>query len=187
MWTGIALELRRLLIAILIFLCAVIAVPTSRSQAIKTASPTLANLSNQDQAEIVQAVLENAIANPVTTFNVSWTEIVSSENLTVGMLPEISGHKFQLLAPHEIEERADHSGFMRYLVFSRIRATDYKVNVEVCRVTIGTCFGWVTSSSCFNGDFRITQSGTWTGELRPSLAKKIVRPVPLRQRVRQAS
>ena len=186
MWTGIALDRQRVLIAILISVCALIAVPTHGSQAITAASQSPINLGNQDQAEIVKAVMEDAIAHPLTSFNLLWTELVSSENLSVENLPEVSGHKFRLLDLDKIEEMADRSGSMSYLVFNRFRAKDGKVNVEVCRVTIGTCFGWFSSSSCFNGDFR-EESGSWTGELRPSLAKKVVRPTPLRQRVRQQS
>lgn len=186
MCTGIFLDRRRLLITILISLYAFIAVPTHGSQVMKTASLSSTNLSNQDQVEIVEAVMKDAIAHPLTSFNLWWTEFVSSENLTMEQLPEVSGHKFPLLDLDKIEELADRSGFMSYLVFNRFKEKDGQVNVQVCRVNINTCFGWFTSSSCFNGDFR-KESGRWTGELRPSLSKKVVRPVPLRQRVRQAS
>jgi hypothetical protein len=49
-----------------------------------------------------------------------------------------------------------------------MKARDGKVNVQVCRVSVGTCFGRFSSSSCFNGEYR-KESGSWTGELRPSL------------------
>ena len=166
------------LIAIFICLCAFITAPDGYGrQEARTGFQSPSILSDQDQAEIVKSVLVHAIAHPVTTLNISWDEIVSSENMTESMLPEIAGYEFRLLEPGTIEERANSSGYMRYLVFSRMRADDGKVNIEVCRVVIGTCFGWYSSKRCFNGEYR-KESGSWTGELRPSLAK-VITPTPL--------
>jgi hypothetical protein len=170
--------MQRVVIAILICLCAFITAPDGYGQEAGAVFQSPGVLNNQDRAEIVKSVLEHAIAHPVTTLNISWAEIVSSENMTESMLPEISGYEFRLLEPGTIEDRANRSGYMQYLVFSRMRADDGKINVEVCRVTIGTCFGWYSSSRCFNGVYR-KESGSWTGELRPSLSK-VITPTPLK-------
>jgi hypothetical protein len=182
MWTEMGLNMQHVVIAILISLCAFITAPDGYGrQEARVGFQSSANLNNQDQAEIVKSMLKDAIAHPVTMFNVSWAEIVSSENMTASMLPEISGYKFELLEPSKIEEIANSSGSIEYLVFSRMRASEGKVNVGVCRVRVGTCFGWFSSSSCFNGEYR-KESGSWTGELRPSLSS-IVRPAHLRLRL----
>lgn len=126
----------RSVVAILISLCAFITAPDGyRRQEVKAASQSQSVLNDQDQAEIIKSVVEHAIANPVTTFNISWTETVSSENMTESMLPKISGYRFSLVDPDKIIESANRSGYTQYLVFSRMRAWDGKVSVGVCRVT----------------------------------------------------
>jgi hypothetical protein len=162
--------------AILISLSVFVSSPDAYGfQEFKAGSQSSTILTNQDRAEIVKSVLERAIADPITNFTVSWTEIVSSENMTESMLPKIAGYEFELLEPGKINELANRSGSMRYLVFSSMKGRNGKVNVEVCRVGIVTCFGWVSSSSCFKGEYR-NESGLWTGELRPS--RPAVSPAP---------
>ena len=97
------LNMQRVVITILISLCAFITAPDGYGrQNARVGSQSSGVLSEKDQAEIVKSVLEHAIANPVTTFSVSWTEFVSSENLTSSMLPNIFGYKFELLEPGKI-------------------------------------------------------------------------------------
>ncbi|HWN11068.1 MAG TPA: hypothetical protein VNO50_17650 [Pyrinomonadaceae bacterium] len=163
--------------AISISLCVFISSPDGYGcQEARAGAQSSNILNNKDQAEIVKSVLEQAIADPITTFNISWTEIVSAENMTESMLPRISGYEFELLEPGKIKELTNRSGNIRYLVFSPMKGKDGKVNVEVCRVSVGTCFGWFSSTSCFKGEYR-KESGSWTGELRRSVPP-IVRPAP---------
>jgi len=169
MWTEMGPNMQLLGMAILISLCVFISSPDGYgSQEAKAGAQSSTILTNQDQAEIVKSALERAIADPITTLNISWTEIVSSENMTESMLPRISGYEFELLEPGKIKELANRSGNIRYLVFSPMKARGGKVNVEVCRISVGTCFGWFSLSSCFKGEYR-KESGSWTGELRPSV------------------
>jgi hypothetical protein len=119
MWTEMRLDMQRVVVAILISLGGSFSAPDDYGrQEARAEFQSSAMLNNQDQAEIVRSVLEHAIAHPVTTLNISWAEIVSSENMTESMLPEISGHKFELLEPGKIEEIANSSGYVRCLVFS---------------------------------------------------------------------
>jgi hypothetical protein len=135
-------------------------------------------INDQDLAEIVQAVIGHAIAHPVTTFSISRTESVSSENMKGSMLPKIAGYEFELVDPGKIEERANSSGNMRYLVFSVMKARHGEVKLQVCRVSLSTCWGQFSSSNCFIGDYR-KESGLWKGELRPTLST-VVKPAPRR-------
>jgi len=181
MCTKLGLNMQRVVVAILISLGGFISAPDGYARRVARAGFQSSAINNQDQAEIVKSVLEHAISHPVTTFNISWAEILSSENMTESMLPKISGYKFELLEPGKIEGMANSSGYIQYLVFSGMRARDGKVHVEVCRVSVRTCWGRFSSRSCFIGEYR-KESGSWTGELRRSLSTA-VRPAPLWQRL----
>jgi hypothetical protein len=170
MSTEMSLSRRRVVVTILISLAWFTSAPDShgRQDAIGRFESS-AILNNQDRAEIVKSVLEQVIADPVTTFIISRAEILSSENMTESLLPQISGYKFELLEPSKIEEIANSSGSIRYLVFSSMKARDEKVNVAVCRVIVITCWGRFSSNTCFSGEYS-KASGSWTGVLKPTIS-----------------
>lgn len=153
MWTEVSMNKRRVLVTILIFLGWFTNVPNGHSrQEPRNSFESSAILNNRYQAEIVKSVLEQAIADSVK-LNISRAEILSSENMTESMLPQISGYKFKVLEPSKIEEIANNSGSIEYLVFSRMKVRDEKANVTICRVRVNTCFGRLSSSSCFTGEY----------------------------------
>ena len=106
----------------------------ARKQIGSQESPEAAELPAKDKAELIRLTLERALVDKkIPDYNIIAKQesfLLSTENISAELVPEIKGIKLIQLAPEEIKERAETDG--SYVYYFRFR----KFEVEGARVLV---------------------------------------------------
>ena len=127
-------------------------------------------ISKDDKAEIVKLTLERAlVAKAIPDYNFIEKQdsfLLSKENLTTELIPQIEGITLVPLTPEEIKEIANGRGdYVYYFKFTEFKVEDSKVVVSLDNIPM---YAEKPTRLAFGGGFTIEyvkQDGKWLGKV----------------------
>jgi hypothetical protein len=131
-------------------------------------SPETAELPAKDKAELIRLTLERALVDKkIPDYNVIAKQdsfLLSTENISAELVPEIKGVKLIPLAPEAIKERAETDGsYVYYFRFRKFEVEGEKVLVPLDNIPM---YAKKPERLAFGGGFTIEyekKNGEWVG------------------------
>ena len=126
-------------------------------------------LKPEDKAELIKLSLERALVEKkIPDYNIiekQETFLLSSENLTTDLVPQIKGYELVVLAPKQIQERAESRGdYVYYFRFRKFEVQGAKVRVSLDNIPM---YAKKPSRLAFGGGFTVEYQkieDKWVGE-----------------------
>lgn len=123
----------------------------------------------EDKAEVIKLSLERALVQKkIPDYNIIEKQeffLLSTENITRELVPEIEGINLILLTPEQIQERAESRGdYVYYFRFTKFEVEDAKVRVSLDNIPM---YAKKPTRLAFGGGFTIEFQkieGKWIGK-----------------------
>ena len=123
----------------------------------------------EDKAELIKLSLERAIVEKkIPDYNIIEKQeyfLLSTENITTDLVPDIKGVNLILLTPEQIQERAENRGdYVYYFWFTKFEVEDVKVRVSLDNIPM---YAKKPARLAFGGGFIIEfqkMEGKWVGK-----------------------